>query len=449
MFPLLTNTHLFTLIVLLLAFLSISFFAYRKKIEIEEIEEKLKKYREKTKTTLEMKEIGPRGEGSYYREENKIEMVSTFPHPLEGYETPAMQRVKTHYKEKWEELKEILLSAIKNPYLSPTEKEELLSRLDELEIEIMKGKNLPEEEKLKLISLYKLDYLLDNLGNCLYPPLGRDDIKKAVEWLQKMAKFSIEYQKYLPSELKDLPANVEKLINEFLLLSLRSDSPIPYKDLKPLLNKIDEISNRVYNLKIREGLFSYMITLGREMKKIRSFLEASPENKLKDILDHIHTEAHETAHAILDNYFLKKLEKNERERFYSLEELRALDEGFADAFQFYFIAKEIEKGYLPFDALRQAAKDEKETLAGKKPKVYAIGGMIFELNDIAKEIESIEVAKLSPLEIKEKVRDIRKRLSRRIEYVIGIIKNSSIPFDRKIQIFLEMERKSIKNLYES
>jgi Ca2+/Na+ antiporter len=228
MFPLLTNTHLFTLIVLLLAFLLVSFVAYRKKIEIEEIEEKLKKYREKTKTTLEMKEIGPREEGNYYREENKIEIVSTFPHPLEGYETPAMQRVKTHYKEKWEELKEILLSATKNPYLSSTEKEKLLSRLDELEIEIMKGKNLPEEEKLKLISLHKLDYLLDNLENCLYPPpLTQDDIKKAVEWLQKIAKISVEYQKYLPSELKDLSANVEKLINEFLLLSLRSDSPRP------------------------------------------------------------------------------------------------------------------------------------------------------------------------------------------------------------------------------
>jgi hypothetical protein len=324
--------------------------------------------------------------------------------------------------------------------------------MDELAVKVMKGENLPKEEKLKILALCKLDHLVDELEDCLYSSsLNKDDIKKSIELLQKIAKVSTEYQKYLPSNLKYLPTITEKLINEFIYLYHSQNNSIRREELKPQLDKIDKIMNDINSLEIEEGLYRYLLALGGGMRDIRNFLKAPPENKFRDIIHHIRVEAHETAHAILDNYFLKKLGKDEREKFYSLKELRALDEGFADAFSLYFITKQIEKGYLPFDAIKQAAEHEKETL-GERDKIfmsYTIGGFIFGLDKITKEVENIDTSRLSPSEIKERARDIRKKLSKRIEYIIGIIKNPSIPFDKKIQIFLEMEKENAKKLYEN
>jgi hypothetical protein len=131
----------------------------------------------------------------------------------------------------------------------------------------------------------------------------------------------------------------------------------------------------------------------------------------------------------------------------------------------YYTAKQVEKGYLPLDVLKLVVRRQKIPLEyvigmsksekGVKSYLdyaveshipYAVGDKIFRLDEIWKEIEKLSREELSPEEYRKKVREIRRRIGNRIEYISGIIK-SPIPFEEKYKILKEIKEEAYKNIF--
>jgi uncharacterized membrane protein len=362
-FEILIGNHFLFFPVLLSIGLIITFYlVYQKRIAIEEIEEKLKEYREKRGIEFEMRERGERigkefrlpfgPAGLYYPTERKIVMYSSFPHPLSAYETKRVRVIKEKYPEYWKEIEELLLKAIKEPY---AKKNELYSKFDEL------------KEKIKM-------------------------------------------------------------------------------KLKGEEKKFKSLINLLYLTKVR-----FVKQIEKELEEIAQFLAASPKTKLEKISEHIFIEAHETGHAIFHSFF-----KEKERAFYSTRIARFFSEGFADAFTLYYIAKQVERGYLPLDVLKLAAHTRKQLLeyvinlleSGKEVGIYlnyVVGDIIFYLDKAWEEIEKLSPGELSPVEYRKKVREIRSMIGNRIEYVIGIIK-SPIPFEEKYKKLEEIKIEAYKKI---
>ena len=479
-FTILISNHFLFLPILLSIGLIITFYlVYQKKIAIEEIEEKLKKYREKRGIKYEMGEMEPSDfTGLYYSQERKVVVYSTFPHPLPGYETEGIRAIKEKFPKYWKEIEELLLKAIKELYSqkeaqkgmskilkkimkifkNKNEEDELYSRFNKLRREIERELKDEREKYESLIILNRfVDKLLGYLAsihrevtdivhpNVLLPP---EEAKKNISLLlQEMHRHPLYY---LPEKFKKLPLTIEKAMCSSLF------SPQGEKYIYDLYMMKKELEEEIE--KVRSFL-----QIDRELERIAGFLSTSPESKLKDISKHIFIEAHETGHGIFHSFF----KEEEKETFYSTGLFEFFDEGFADAFTLYYTAKQVEKGYLPLDVLKLVASRQKIPLEyvigmpksekGVKSYLdyvvksyipYAVGDKIFRLDEIWKEIEKLSPEELSPEEYRKKVREIRRMIGNRIEYVSGVIK-STIPFEEKYKRLKEIKEEAYKNIFGS
>jgi len=108
------------IVLIIPSLLIVSFVLYKKTINIGEIERRLKRYREKRGVKYEIKKYeeedvpSPLPRGSYSSTEKKIEIEETFPHP----NSARMRLLQEVYPAKFKEIREILLSIIKNPEMN-------------------------------------------------------------------------------------------------------------------------------------------------------------------------------------------------------------------------------------------------------------------------------------------------------------------------------------------
>ena len=461
-FEILVSNHFPYFPILISIGLIITFYlVYQKKIAIEESEGKLKKYREKRGIRYEMKEQGEKEgielelkftpRGLYYPWERKVVVYSNFPHPLHGYETRGIRAIKEKYPEYWKEIEEILLKAIREPYdnkVTTLEKDELYSKFDEIKRK-MKGKL--EDERKEYESLKNLRHFIEDLLEYLasihpkfigvvnpYVILSPEEAKKSIKLLLKEM---YQVPLYLPEKFRELPSKIEKAVRS----SLYSSEGEKYVyDLYMMKKEIEREIERE----------SSIGQIYKELEEISQFLAESPQTRLEKIADHISVEAHETGHAIFHTSILREEEKR---LFYSTEIFSFFDEGFADAFRLYYIAGQVEKGYLPLDVLKLAALDRKMNYEnvlklleyGKDVGIYlnyVIGDKIFHLDKAWKEIEKLSSEELSPEEFRKKVREIRKIIGDRIEYISGIIK-SPIPFEEKYKKLKEIKEKAHQDIF--
>lgn len=461
-FEILVSNHFPYFPILISIGLIITFYlVYQKKIAIEESEGKLKKYREKRGIRYEMKEQGEKEgielelkftpRGLYYPWERKVVVYSNFPHPLHGYETKGIRAIKEKYPEYWKEIEEILLKAIREPYdnkVTTLEKDELYSKFDEIKRKI-KGKL--EDERKEYESLKNLRHFIEDLLEYLasihpkfigvvnpYVILSPEEAKKSIKLLLKEM---YQVPLYLPEKFRELPSKIEKAVRS----SLYSSEGEKYVyDLYMMKKEIEREIERE----------SSIGQIYKELEEISQFLAESPQTRLEKIADHISVEAHETGHAIFHTSILREEEKR---LFYSTEIFSFFDEGFADAFRLYYIAGQVEKGYLPLDVLKLAALDRKMNYEnvlklleyGKDVGIYlnyVIGDKIFHLDKAWKEIEKLSSEELSPEEFRKKVREIRKIIGDRIEYISGIIK-SPIPFEEKYKKLKEIKEEAHQDIF--
>jgi hypothetical protein len=470
-FEILVSNHFPYFPILISIGLIITFYlVYQKKIAIEESEEKLKKYREKRGIKYEMKDQEERKaielelkftpRGLYYPGERKVVVYSKFPHPLHGYETKGIKAIKEKYPEYWKEIEEILLKAIKEPYdnkvttkdtskpLEKMEKDELYSKFDEVKRKI---KEKLEDERKKYESLKNLQYFIGDLLEYLasihpkfigvvnpYLVLSPEEAKKMIKLLLKeMYQVSL----YLPEKFKELPSKIEKAVRSSLY-SLEGEKYV--YDLYMMKKEIEKEIEKESSIR----------QIYKELEEISQFLAESPQTRLEKIAVHISVEAHETGHAI---FYTSILREEERRLFYSTEIFSFFDEGFADAFRLYYIAGQVEKGYLPLDVLKLAARERKMNYEnvlklleyGKDVGIYlnyVIGDKIFHLDKAWEEIEKLSSEELSPEEFRKKVREIRKIIGSRIEYISGIIK-SPIPFEEKYKKLKEIKEEAHEDIF--
>jgi hypothetical protein len=328
-------------------------------IELEEVERKLKKYREKRGTNLEVEEQREfekrHGDyaGVYYPNENKIYIPRYFPNPIEGYESKELKILKERFPEEYRELKNILLKIIKDPEIPKKEAYELWKRTYEIKTSIL--------EKLKNSYYYRIKKLFSSI-------------------FYNMFKKSIGVGKY-----EGILQETEKFVGE--------------------------------SYKFQPSLFF-----------------------------HIWVEGHETAHAILHN-LIKELYGGKY--IYSIIP-ESLDEGFADAFTVYHSLDRIERGYITPLFLYQLASRIESKIKDRNPKYlkYAIGDLIFGLDEIRTEMFKLHFSDLSMEELKKEVSHLRRKLGSKIDYIIGIIKNPNIPPEKKKEIFSKLEEKAIMKLNE-
>jgi hypothetical protein len=463
--------------ILLSICLIITFYlVYQKKIAIEEIEGKLKKYREKrgieyeTRGSWESKgaelQLPFDPAGLYYPTKRKVVVYSSFLPPLPGYETRGVKVMKEKYPEYWKEIEELLLKAIKEPYsrketpkgiskllkkmkIFKNEEDELYSKFNKLKRKII-GKL--EYERKKYRSLMSLRYIIDDLLDYLvsirpefidivhpYVLLPPEEAKKKISvLLQEMHHLPLYY---LPDKFKKLPLTIEKAVHASLYSSQVEEY---FYDLYMMKKELEEEIEKVSSFQ----------QIDKELEEIAQFLVASHQTKLGKISEHIFREAHETGHGIFHTSFLKE---EETRAFYSTGLFGFFDEGFADAFTLYYIAKQVEKGYLPLDVLKLVARRERGLLehvlklleSGKEVGIYlnyVVGDKIFYLDKAWEEIERLSPEELSPEELRRKVREIRKMIGSRIEYVSGIIK-SHIPFEEKHKKLKEIKEEAHEDIF--
>jgi len=337
------------IVLIIPSLLIVSFVLYKKTINIGEIERRLKRYREKRGVKYEIKKYeeedvpSPLPRGSYSYTEKKIEIEETFPHP----NSARMRLLQEVYPAKFKEIREILLSIIKNPEMNKKEEEELRSKF------------------------YRL----------------KEDL----------------YSKLRGEELKELR---------------------------------------------------------QEIDYIQKFINSPPEDRKLRIARYIIGAAHEHGHAILDDLLyrsgISKIPYAYKE-FHSPAELASLHEGFADAFSLYFMLKEVEKENCSFEIAKLAARCLKEARSefvfkyrSDKRKIveaigtipYVIGGRIFGVEEAIEKIRRIDQEKMSETEMREKIREIREELGRKMNYIKEIIADNSLSVDEKLEKLEEIERKA-------
>jgi Mg2+ and Co2+ transporter CorA len=336
--------------------LSLVFYVNRREIwiELEKIEEKLKKYREKRGTKLEVEEYeefkkrhGNYG-GVYYPDKNEIYLPKYFPNPVEGYESKVFRILKKRFPEEYREIQNILLKIIKNPEMPYKEEYELKKRLYEIETNMLE-------------------------------------------------KFKHSY-KYYMYQVKEL---------------------------------FSSLFYRVFKGPMREK------SVKEEFREIER-LVGYPHHILDLVSLHVFVEGHETAHAILHN-LTKEL--------YSIIP-SSLEEGFADAFAVYHLLDQIERGYITPLSLYELASHIRSQIEDQDPEhlKYAIGNLIFGLDEIRTAMLKLHFSDLSMEELRKEVSHLRRKLGSNIDYIIGIIKNPNIPPEKKNEIFSKLEEKAIMKL---
>jgi tRNA splicing endonuclease len=201
-------------------------------------------------------------------------------------------------------------------------------------------------------------------------------------------------------------------------------------DIKKLSDYAERIEKYVHD-RLKE--YESLKEIRDKISEIIRFLDNAPENRKISIGRYISTAAHEDAHAIF-HHLLRKYGIGLE--FY--EVVDSIDEGFGEAFGLYFMLKQVESGYISSDILKYGCKFIKNTISeenkkDKKLVKYVVGGRIFSLNEIISKIESLDEEKLSQLELKEKIKDIRKELGSKMEYIIGIIANHSLTPEEKLK----------------
>jgi hypothetical protein len=283
-----------------------------------------------------------------------------------------------------------------------------------------------------------LEYLVS-----IYPKyigLAHPDVVLSPEEAKKRIKLLLNeiYQEplYLPEKFKELPSKIKKAVYSSLYSSEGEKYVYDLYMMKKELEK--ELEKE-----------SFVPQIYKKLEEISQFLAASPQTRLEKIAEHISVEAHETGHGV---FYTSILKEEEKRIFYSTGLFEFFNEGFADAFSLYYIAGQVERGYLPLDVLKLAARERKMTYEyvlklleyGKNVQAYwnyVVGDLIFCLDKAWKEIE-----KLSPEEFRKKVREIRRMIGNRIEYVSGIIK-SPIPFEEKYKKLEEIKEEAYEKIF--
>jgi hypothetical protein len=221
-------------------------------------------------------------------------------------------------------------------------------------------------------------------------------------------------------------------------------------DIKKLSDYAERIEKYVHN---RLKRYESLKEIRDKISEIIRFLDNDPENRKISIGRYISTAAHEHAHAIF-NHLLRKygIKYGIGLEFY--EVLDSINEGFGEAFSLYFMLKQVERGYISSDILKYGCKFIKDIISeeNKKDKKfvkYVVGGRIFNLNEIISKIESLDEEKMSQLELKEKIKDIRKELGSKMDYIIGIIANRSLTSKEKLKILNDIVYNVRKQLHLS
>jgi Mg2+ and Co2+ transporter CorA len=292
-------------------------------------------------------------------------------------------------------------------------------------------------------------------------------------------KNEIYLPKYFPNPVEGYESKVFRILKERfpeeyremqnILLKIIKNPEMPDKEMYELKTRLYEIETNIlekfkhsykyYNLQLNKEnnplyqvkeLFSslfYRVFKGpmreksvkEEFKEIERFVD-NRHYILDRISAHVFVEYHETAHAILHNLI--------KELYYTIPS--SLDEGFADAFAVYHLLDRIERGYITPLSLYQLASYIESTIKDRNPNnlKYAIGDLIFGLDEIMTAMFKLHFSDLSMEELRKEVSHLRRKLGSNIEYIIGIIKNPNIPPEKKNEIFSKLEEKAIMKLKE-
>jgi len=361
-------THLLLIAILFLILVLFTVFYSERKtwIELEEIEEKLKKYREKRGVGLKV--LSPEefekthGEflGVYLPRKREVHLPGYIPIPIEGYMSRELEIIKNKFPNEWEEIRKILLTLYKNP-------------------------DMPVEERLKLHN-----ELVDIGYNLLKNLLDKGEI----------------------AEYEQCASQVVGFLNQLHHLLFVEDTRLKViKDEKPETEK----------------------------KVVTETGHTLPTQ----IFSHIRVEAHETGHGVFH-----ELAKD----LYTLIPI-SIDEGFADAFATYQLLKQFEMGHLSPNLIYELQSVIKRKIYYSKYYSnllnYAIGNLVFKLDEVANEIDRLHTSNLSPEEFRKRVSYLRRRLGSAIEYVIGILNNPNLSREEKVKILQQLEdnaRKRLENL---
>ena len=260
---------------------------------------------------------------------------------------------------------------------------------------------------------------------------------------------------------KEFPEEYEKLRN--LLFTLYENPSMLSKRRAELWYSLLEIEENLLE-KIRGKQDELFISKKRndeveklrkivieELRKIREFIQ-TPIIEGR-ILCHITSEAHETGHAVF--YHLIESVKSYCSTIPPIS--KSIREGFANSFVIYYLLKQAEKGYLSPSALLDAFYEAESSYKfpkrciDKSVKKYIIGGLVFGLDGIGKELhEMYSPSILLPEEFKRKLSRLRRKVGSNIEYIIGIIINPGISPKEKKKILKELEEdaeRRMKKLY--
>ena len=385
-----THLLLIAILFLILILFTVFYSEGKTRIELEEIEEKLKKYRERRGVGLKV--LSPEefekthGEflGVYLPHKREVHLPGYIPIPIEGYMSRELEIIKNKFPNEWEEIRKILLTVYKTP-------------------------DMPLEERLKLY--YKL---LDIGWDLLNKVEKKGESHNRIRYMfnKILKKIGIDYDKKMKAEYEQYASQIKGFLNKLQSLLFEERKTI----------KVTKY----------EGS-------GRTQRVVTESQYTLPTQ----IFSHIRVEAHETGHGVFH-----KLAKD----LYTLIP-RSIDEGFADAFATYQLLKHFEMGHLSPNLIYELQSVIKRKIYYSKYYSnllnYAIGNLVFKLDEVANEIDRLHTSNLAPEEFRKRVSYLRRRLGSAIEYVIGIINNPNLSREEKVKILQQLEdnaRKRLENL---
>jgi hypothetical protein len=380
-FFILTNNKVFLSILiissLIILFVFTAYSEKSEKVNLEDIEEKLKKYRERRGTQFELKEYIEGAAGIYYPWLNKVEVVKEFPHPLYEIGTGVIKEIYEG------EVYDIWKKVIENPGMSYEEAEVLIRRLCSIKYELLEEKFSREVDKLKVLErLSSTLEILKELTQSLYKvadmpsiyisreaqPEYYENINKIEKYKKELkssvSRYNLDYLIEITSDdhgLRSLVFDTLNVSNSLLrLLEKYTIRDLKLNDIKKLSDYAERIEKYVHN---RLKRYESLKEIRDKISEIIRFLDNDPENRKASIGRYISTAAHEHAHAIFDHLLRKYGIGLE---FY--EVLDSIDEGFGEAFSLYFMLKQVERGYISSDILKYGCKFIKDRISEEKKK---------------------------------------------------------------------------------
>jgi hypothetical protein len=452
----------------------------RKIIDLDEATKRLRRMREIHEIKLNPLDSTTScgKQGCYFPENSSAQIYYRvpFPVPSDEYKTEGVKILERVAPYEWDRAKSILRKIIENPYYaSPDSKDKdgrkefwkIKTEWEEIKMSILENqevKNVEKEvdeirRKIKDYRNFKknLYWLYDAIPSLfphliykfrsdrvLSPEEARREIHEYLENLRRISNENPSLQDYFTS----IKGIFEKIIENYDSKNLNEEE---IKEKLSYLLKIEqEIWKTLNTLESQEYKYSsYLQNINKVLVNIDLFINSTSKEREKIIFRDLFVEAHETAHRtfeeIITQYF-----NIPKEKIYSDNFLRALNEGFAMSFSTYYILSQAEKGFLPPEAVSYILIDNiltdslfilflilykmlddkaQHELREKYEEIliYHRGYELFGLEKIREKIKSIDfsnLSNLSPKELRTEIRRLRKEIGKNIRRVIGALKEN-------------------------